>query len=195
MPLRAGRTWLRVLLGGLYPALIAVSVLFHPALADQTDARLGKLFARLREAADAADAAGIEAEIWGIWGETTGADARSLYARGMAAMAGGDAQTAAAAFDLLVQLQPRFAEAWNKRATLKYLMGDDEGSIADIGRTLMLEPRHFGALSGLALILERQGRFGEAVRSLKAALAVDPHLSGGSERLRTLEGKAAGDPT
>ena len=93
-------------------------------------------------------------------------------------MAAGDARTAGAAFDLLVQLQPRFAEAWNKRATLRYLIGDDEGSIADIRQTLALEPRHFGALSGLALILERQDRPGEAARSLKAAFAIRPLPTG-----------------
>lgn len=193
--LRAGGTGLRILLAGLRLALVAAPVPALPALADQTDARLGELFVQMRDADDPADAARIESEIWRIWGETTGMDARSLYARGTAAMAGGDARTAAAAFDLLVELQPRFAEAWNKRATLRYLIGDDEGSIADIGRTLLLEPRHFGALSGLALILERQGRFAEAVQSLEAALALNPHLPGGSERLRMLESEAAGDPT
>ena len=90
------------------------------------------------------------------------------------------------------QLQPRFAEAWNKRATLRYLVGDDEGSIADIRQTLALEPRHFGALSGLALIMERQDRPGDAARSLKAALAINPFLPNGRDRLQALERKAAG---
>ena len=90
----------------------------------------------------------------------------------------GDLRTARAAFDLLVQRQPNFAEAWNKRATLLYLMGDDAGSIADIGRTLALEPRHFGALSGLGLIDARNDRPEQALRSFEAALAIHPFLPG-----------------
>ena len=180
-------------------ARLVVMVMFlllaRAAAADQTDPRLDGLFMRLRDAANASDAGAVEAEIWRIWGEATDRDAQALYTRGVAAMAAGDARTAGAAFDLLVQLQPRFAEAWNKRATLRYLVGDDEGSIADIRQTLALEPRHFGALSGLALIMERQDRPGDAVRSLKAALVIDPFLQGGRDRLQALEKKAAGDPT
>ena len=73
-------------------------------------------------------------------------------------MQAGDYRLALAAFDDLVERNPGFAEAWNKRATLHYLMGNDEASVADIVETLELEPRHFGALSGLALIYERNGQ-------------------------------------
>ena len=180
-------------------ARLVVMVMFlllaRAAAADQTDPRLDGLFMQLRDAANSSDAGAVEAEIWRIWGEATDRDAQALFTRGVAAMSAGDARTAGAAFDLLVQLQPRFAEAWNKRATLRYLVGDDEGSIADIRQTLALEPRHFGALSGLALIMERQDRPGDAARSLKAALAIDPFLQGGRDRLQALEKKAAGDPT
>lgn len=175
--------------------LLAVLALNRAAAADQADPRLGELFARLRAAGSASDAVAMETEIWRIWGEITDPDAQALYARGTAAMAAGDGRTASAAFDLLIQLQPRFAEAWNKRATLRYLVGDDDGSIADIRRTLVLEPRHFGALSGLALILDRQGRPDEAAQSLKAALAINPFLPSGQKRLQLLERKAAGEPT
>ena len=110
-------------------------------------------------------------------------------------MSEGDGPTALAAFDLLVTREPEFAEAWNKRATLLYLEGDDAGSIADIRRTLALEPRHFGALSGLALIYSRTQHPADAVHSLKAALAIHPNLAGGRERLEELRREAAGDPT
>jgi tetratricopeptide (TPR) repeat protein len=165
------------------------------AWADQADPRLGPLFNRLRAAADEAAGKPVEAEIWRIWGETADPDSASLYARGVAAMNRGDGRAALAAFDLLVAREPGFAEAWNKRATLLYLLGDDEGSIANIRRTLALEPRHFGALSGLALIRARQGRPGEAARSLEAALAIHPSLPGGRARLRDLEEAAASEPT
>ena len=107
----------------------------------------------------------------------------------------GDGRTARAAFDLLVAREPGFAEAWNKRATLLYLVGDDDGSIADIQRTLALEPRHFGALSGLGLIFARQERPAQALHSLEAALAVHPQLPGGRARADELKEETAGDPT
>jgi tetratricopeptide (TPR) repeat protein len=169
-----------------------------PARADQTDGRLGPLFERLKAAPDAVAARPVELEIWRIWGEVDDFDSRALLARGTAAMdAGdaGDARTARAAFDLLVAREPGFAEGWNKRATLLYLVGDDAGSIADIQRVLALEPRHFGALSGLALIYAREERPADALRSLEAALAVHPFLPGGQERAKELKEQAAGDPT
>lgn len=175
--------------------LVAVLLLHRTAVADQTDPRLGELFVRLRTAGSPSYAAAIETEILRIWSEITDADAQALYARGTVAIAAGDVRTASAAFDLLIQLQPRFAEAWNKRATLRYMVGNYDGSIADIEQTLALEPRHFAALSGLALILARQGHPGEAARSLKAALAINPFLPRGQERLQRLEREAAGEPT
>jgi tetratricopeptide (TPR) repeat protein len=165
------------------------------ASADQTDPRLAGLFARLQDAPDAAAAEPVEAEIWRIWSRTGDEDDDALLQRGTAAMNAGDARTARAALDLLVERAPECAEAWNKRATLLYLTGDDAGSIADIRRTLSLEPRHFGALSGLALIYGRQDRPDEALRSLEAALAVHPHLRGGRARAEELRAQSAGDPT
>ena len=175
---------------GLLAAALAGS-----ALADQTDPRLGPLFAQLLAAPDEAAARPVEAEIWQIWSETADTDSAAIYARGVAAMNLGDGRTARAAFDLLVAREPGFAEAWNKRATLLYLLGDDDGSIADIRRTLALEPRHFGALSGLALIFVRQKRPAQALQSLEAALAVHPHLHGGRARADELKEETAGDPT
>ena len=175
---------------GLGATLVAPSV-----SADQRDPRLDGLFARLKTAPDETVAVPIAAEIWRVWGETDDVTGAELMARGTLAMSQGDAATAAAAFDLLVARSPGFAEAWNKRATLRYLQDDLDGSIADIGRTLALEPRHFGALSGLALILDRQDRPEAALRSLEAALAVYPKMPDGRERLEALAKRAAGDPT
>ena len=164
-------------------------------LADQNDPRLGPLFMQLKAAPDAAAAKPVEAEIWRIWGETANPDSAALFARGVAAMNLGDGRTARAAFDLLVTREPDFAEGWNKRATLLYLLGDDDGSVADIQRTLALEPRHFGALSGLSLIFQRQNRPAQALQSLEAALAVNPLLPGGRARAKELKELTAGDPT
>ena len=163
--------------------------------ADQKDPRLEPLFVQLKTAPSAIAAGPVEAQIWEIWGETGDPDSSALFARGIRAMSEGDGPTALAAFDLLVTREPEFAEAWNKRATLLYLEGDDAGSIADIRRTLALEPRHFGALSGLALIYSRTQHPADALHSLEAALAIHPNLAGGRERLEELRREAAGDPT
>jgi Tfp pilus assembly protein PilF len=181
----------RPLLGAALCAALAAA----PVSADQRDPRLDDLFVRLKAAPDAAAAAPVAAEIWRIWGETPDETNAALLARGVQAMNRGDPATAGAAFDLLLVRAPEFAEAWNKRATLRYLQDDDVGSASDIRRTLALEPRHFGALSGLALILERQDRPAAALESLKAALEINPFLPGGRERLDALTERAAGDPT
>ena len=182
-------------MGRLTLVLLLAAGLTRAGWADQADPRLPPLFERLRLVGDEAAARPVEAEIWRIWGETDDPESAALYARGVAAMSRGDGGTARAAFDLLVVREPEFAEAWNKRATLRYLLGDDQGSVADIQRTLALEPRHFGALSGLALIFLRQEQPAQALRSLAAALAVHPFLPGGRVRLRELQERAAGDPT
>lgn len=175
----------------LLPVLLAGA----PARADQTDSRLPGLFARLRAAADTTAAEAVEAEIWAIWIETDNAEAAALMRRGIAAMNAGDTRTALAAFDALVTAAPGFAEAWNKRATVYYLMGDYAASVADIKRTLALEPHHFGALSGLGLIYLGLDRPEAALKSFEAALAVHPFLPGAAARIDELRERLQGDPT
>lgn len=162
------------------------------ARADQKDPRLGPLFAELRTA-DAVEARAIEEQIWAIWGETSNPHARTLLEVGSVAMANRDHRTARAAFDALVALAPDFAEGWNKRATLFWLLGEDVASVRDIQRTLALEPRHFGALSGLGLILMGRGEDERALEAFEAALAIHPTLPGArqhAERLRREQGGA-----
>jgi tetratricopeptide (TPR) repeat protein len=178
----------------------ALLVLCHslagsPALADQRDGRLDALFERLQETSDPVDAATIQQRIWQIWIESDDATSSQLMRRGMAAMASGDPESALDAFDELVTLAPDFAEAWNKRATVYYLMGRFDESVTDIQQTLELEPRHFGALSGLALINDAVDNPEAAIRSLTAAMEINPHLQGSQDRLRSLRSKMKGTRT
>ncbi len=161
------------------------------AHADQTAPELAGLFAALEASADPHEAVGIEHRIWQVWMEHADSDARETMQDGIRALAAGDHPAALDAFDRLVERYPGFAEAWNKRATVHYLLGNDESSVADIAETLELEPRHFGALSGLALIYERNGQPAAAAGALRRALGVHPQLGGGARRLRLLE-EAAG---
>lgn len=168
-------------------ALLAMALASRPAAADQTDARLPGLFEQLRAAANRAEAAEVEAQIWSIWSESGNAEADDAMAEGIAALAGQDGEAAVAAFTRVTGLLPNFAEGWNKRATALYLLGRFSESVADIGRVLALEPRHFGALSGLGLCETRRDRLPEAVAAYKRALAVDPTLPGAAFNIKALQ--------
>jgi tetratricopeptide (TPR) repeat protein len=111
---------------------------------------------------------------------------------GMAATNAGEFDRARRIFDTIVMLAPDFAEAWNKRATMWFMAGDYPASVADIERTLKLEPRHFGALSGLGMIMERVDNPGQALRAWQRALAVHPHIHGARERIEELGRKVKG---
>ena len=94
--------------------------------------------------------------------------------------------------DQVVMLKPDFAEGWNKRATVYYLLDDYGSSLADIRRTLALEPRHFGALSGLGFILDETGKKEQAIEVFQKALAINPQLTKIREAVERLEKETAG---
>jgi tetratricopeptide (TPR) repeat protein len=147
---------------------------------------INALFEGLRRARDPAEAQRLEREIWQRWMESDDARVRMAMARGLQAMSRQDYRAALAAFDSVVKAAPDFAEGWNKRATVYWLLGDREASARDIERTLALEPRHFGALSGLALVREAQGRVFEALDALERVEQVHPHLPHLTERIEQL---------
>jgi tetratricopeptide (TPR) repeat protein len=174
--------WCAFLAALAWAALISAA----PAIADQNDRRLDGLFERLRAIPGAADAKAIEQQIWQIWLESDDATVNRLMRQGIAAMSLRQLGLALDRFDRMVEHAPAFAEGWNKRATVYYLMGDFEASVVDIERTLGLEPRHFGALSGLGLIYDAIDRPGAALRSFEAALKLNPHLEGTRDRVEEL---------
>ncbi|WP_051285087.1 tetratricopeptide repeat protein [Nisaea denitrificans] len=175
-------------------ALFAI-FLSSPVSADQTDTRLDPLFAELKAAASITDALYVERQIWAIWSQH-GSDAEIdlRFQRGILLMNAGRLEEAARIFSTIVEIDPEFSEAWNKRATLLYLMGDVVGSVRDIERTLALEPRHFGALSGLGLIYEQIESADGAIRAFTAALEINPHMPWIVERLEALEKLREGEP-
>ena len=146
--------------------------------ADQNSDDLPGLFDELLDAEDAASAARLEARIWREWFEAPDDDARLLMTQLSAAMQSSDSDTALALADRLVELAPGYAEGWNRRATIHYLRGDDDASVADIRETLALEPRHFGAISGLGLIFLRQGDLEAALGAFEQVLAISPASDG-----------------
>ncbi len=136
--------------------------------------RLDRLMDRLAKAQDPEEASGIAALVQRTWMESGSDTADLLMARALVAMEGKRTDVAAALLDKIIELRPGWAEAWNRRATLRYLDGDDTGSMEDISHVLALEPRHFGALSGMGFILARHGENAAALRALRRALAVYP---------------------
>lgn len=158
--------------------LLAFVSLTSPAAADQTDARLKLLFEQLKDVSEPVEAGPIERQIWTIWHETKDPEVEALMKTGVASMNRGEFDAALEAFDKVVVLAPKFAEGWNRRATLHYFMGSFELSLKDIAKTLELEPRHFGALSGRGLVYTRLEDLERALDAFEAALEVYPQMIG-----------------
>jgi tetratricopeptide (TPR) repeat protein len=144
----------------------------HPIL----PRRLGALFRTLQSEDE--DHFETEDLIWAIWCDHPVSDYADRMEAATQAMAQKDFGAARPLLDRLKIDAPDWAEVWNKSATLYFLMGDDDKALVDIGRTLDLEPRHFGALAGLGEICLRRNEPDVAQLAFRAALAVNPHLHG-----------------
>jgi tetratricopeptide (TPR) repeat protein len=175
-------------------AALACLALSASAEADQRDPRLPDLFEQLKSAASLEAAQPIEAEIWTIWAESDNDDVNLLMGITVNAMAREDYATALELLDKMVEAAPDFAEGWNKRATVLYLMGEIDRSHADVQKVLELEPRHFGALSGLGLLYMAQGEEEKALEAFRRALAVNPTMPGPQRWVEELKTRVEGQP-
>ncbi len=166
------------------------------ASADQDDDRLDGLFERLQMTGSAAEARTLQSLIWTIWFDYGGGDpaVTRLMRDAVAAMNLRDHDRAESLLTQVTERAPDFAEGWNRRATSRYLAGDYFGSIADIQRTLELEPRHFGALSGLGLVYTALDEPERAMAAFEAALEINPFLPGARANIEHLRGLLDGDP-
>ena len=186
----AGAASRRILAGALLAAALAVPSM---SASDQTDPRLGELFVELAGEQDPAQILTAETAIWQIWLDGGEPSLNEGMARGILAMNTNRFDDAAERFTELINAAPNFAEAWNKRATVYYLMERYEDSVRDIERTLALEPRHFGAISGMGLIFLQLGDEVGALDAFEKVLEIHPHARGARfhvERLRErLRGK------
>ena len=173
--------------------LVAHLGLSSTVMADEGTPILDGLFASLQQAQDAGDAARITSEIWTRW--STHPSDETITARlnrGVTMMNQGDFVHAEALFSDIIAEDPSFPEAWNKRATLYYIQGKRDASRYDIAQTLILEPRHFGALSGLGMIELSAGNYAQALRAYEEAVAVNPHMAQANEMIETLKEKLRG---
>jgi tetratricopeptide (TPR) repeat protein len=157
--------------------------------------RIDSLFATLQAETDPDAAEEIENAILGLWLES-GSDTVDLLMRWtLKAMEAKEYPRALDFLDRIVLLAPGYAEGWNKRATVYFLMDEYGKAISDIGRVLELEPRHFGALSGLGIIMRSLGDDERAKAAYRQALEVDPHLDNVQKALDELEAATGGRDT
>jgi tetratricopeptide (TPR) repeat protein len=150
------------------------------------------LFGALRAAPDEASAKHVEARIWAIWMQTPSDTAALLMVRAKAAMDAQQTEIALKLLDAVIKLRPDYVEGWNRRATLYYLQNDYARSLADIQQVLSREPRHFGALAGLGMIMQDIGDDKRALDAFRKALAINPHLEKVPELVKTLSEKVEG---
>ena len=150
------------------------------------------LFGALKAAPDEASAKHVEARIWALWMQTPSDTAALLMLRAKAAMDAQQTEVALKLLDAVVKLRPDYIEAWNRRATLYYLRNDYAHSLQDIEQVLVREPRHFGALAGLGMIMQDLGDEKRALDAFRKALAINPHLKKVPELVRTLTEKVEG---
>jgi tetratricopeptide (TPR) repeat protein len=129
----------------------------------------------------------LERQILAAWGQSGSASADYLFQRGQAALEAGQPEVAVAHFSAAIDHAPEFTEAWNARATAFYMANQLGPSMADIEVVLAREPRHFGALAGLGMILEQTGNLEGARAAYRAALAAHPHRPQVAEALARLD--------
>lgn len=173
------------IVAALFPILVGLTAL--PA----SGAGLDELFDKL-QTAEPNEAGRLERQIWREWSKSGSAAMDLLLQRGRDAMEEGNTAAAIEHFTALIDHAPDFAEGWNARATAYFQAGQYGPSVADIQHVLVLNPRHFGALTGFARILEDTEQPDRALQLYQAALAIHPNLSGVREAVERLQAKATG---
>lgn len=171
-------------------AALLVAVWYSLPAQAQT-AELDRLFDRLDEPV-LPEWETVEADIWREWSKSGSPTMDLLLRRGRDAMQSGDHQAAIEHLTALTDHAPDFAEGWNARATAYFNAGLFGPSLQDIRRTLQLNPRHFGAISGLAMIMEEIGYKEDALKAWRQVLAIHPHRPGVSEAIERLEKATSG---
>ena len=163
----------------------------HPQRGDRTR-NLDFLFGALKAAPDEASAKQVENRIWALWLASGSDTANLLMSRVKSAIDSNDLDLAVQLLDTLIKLKPDYIEAWNRRATLHYMRKEYGQSMEDIRQVLIREPRHFGAMSGLGMILQEFGDEKHALDVFRRALEINPHLPKIDEMVKGLTEKVEG---
>lgn len=155
---------------------------------------LDNLFAELKVAKNSRTALELEQRIWLAWYQSGDPDIDRLMRQARIALGERNMKEALEVADEVVKRAPNYSEGWNFRATALFIDNRLEDSMRDVAKVLTLEPRHFGALSGSALILLRKGKKRAALKAIKHALKIHPYLRGAANIIRQAGGAEEGDP-
>jgi tetratricopeptide (TPR) repeat protein len=150
------------------------------------------LFEALKVAPDETSAKAIEQRIWALWMVSRSDTANLLMSRARAAAEAQDTDLALRLLNSIIAIRPDYVEAWNRRATLNFMKKDYGASLADISQVLRREPRHFGALSGLGLILQEIGDDKHALEAYRKAIEIYPRLENIPAQIDKLREKVEG---
>lgn len=150
------------------------------------------LFGALKAAPDETSAKSIEERIWALWLVSGSDTCNLLMTRAKQAIDGEKYDVALRLLDAIIEIRPGYVEAWNRRATVFFLKKDYGHALADLRQVLVREPRHFAALAGLGAIMQDVGDDKDALDAYRRALAIDPHLKGVAEKVKTLVDKVEG---
>ncbi len=149
--------------------------------------KLDSLLGKLHNPSPHQDVSRIEQEVWEIWSHNASSTAAVLLLQSSAAISAGDLDPAEQMLSQLVETFPTFAEAWNRRASLYYVLKRYDAAMIDIDKALDLEPRNFGAWVGKGMILFAQNKSDEAIVAFKQALAINPNLPAVKDEIRLIE--------
>ena len=172
--------------------LVISLLLFSNVNAEERSNKLDKLFIQLKSIKDLPTAQIVEKKIWEIWlihpsDDRRGFRLTELLTQGSRLMNMGELSKAYKLFTTIIATEPDWSEAWNKRATVLYLMNRYQSSLDDIKITLALEPRHFGAISGQALNYIELKQYEKAIQSYKAAQKIYPLLDSAKKMIPKLQ--------
>jgi len=187
-------TLLRTCLAALLGLMLGANVL---AQNGGSSTMLDTLFAKLQTATDPMAIQSLEGAIWEQWVMVPDGPQRELMMRGIAEMQQRQLKQSVETFSKLIEIAPDLSEAWNKRATAHWLLGNFPASLNDICETVKREPRHFGAYSGLGMIRAEMGEYPRAVAAFELAKKHNPHIVGIDdeiERLKAMGGDSPADP-
>ena len=185
---------LRTCLAALLGLMLGANVL---AQNGGSSTMLDTLFSKLQTATDPVAIQSLEAAIWEQWIVVPDGPQRELMMRGIAEMQQRQLKQSVETFSKLIEIAPDLSEAWNKRATAHWLLGNFPASLSDICETVKREPRHFGAYSGLGMIRAEMGEYPRAVAAFELARKYNPHIigiQGEIDRLKAMGGDTSADP-
>jgi len=170
---------------------VALVLCFPVVVADQTDQRLDGLFQTLRDSQDADELIEVEASIWEIWYQSGVEEIDVLMLQAGDLVRSGELAAAETIYASVIEQAPSFSEGWNRRATVRFYQRDYDGSLQDIEQTLKLEPRHFGAIWGLGMILGLQQDYQRAIIAFEKLLEIKPNARDARPRIELLKQELA----